>query len=52
VFAEEGPIFHEDSVYYTAKELEGKPYKNVGSTSYGFDTSGFTQYVFKTLQLK
>lgn len=33
-------------------ELIGKPYKSGGITTKGFDCSGFTQYVFKQLDIE
>ncbi len=57
VHADIGPVF--DSIIITnkqrrtlleeAKKLVGTPYKYGGTTSKGFDCSGFTQYVYKSI---
>lgn len=36
-----------DALLRTALGLQGRPYRNGGSTPDGFDCSGFTQYVFE-----
>ncbi len=38
-----------DKLIANAKELIGTPYRRGGTTTAGFDCSGFTQYVFKSV---